>query len=127
MSSKDFAIGNMADDLLNLTLELCGKDGEKRPRFPKVFYRNYVHIMVTTALAIQECVFEANEIAMGEMRKEYQKKAAVKCTYLNHLVRVAHERGYISEKQRDRWQKLITALKWSVVKWIRSDETRTKS
>lgn len=124
-SKKDFAIGNMADDLLEVTLELCGKDETKTLRFPKVFYANYVDAIVKTALAIQESVFEANEIAQGEMRRGCQKRAAVKCTYLNHLIRVAFDRGYISEKQRDRWQKAATALKWSIVRWIQSDEKRT--
>ncbi len=124
MAHKDFALGNMADDLLDVTLELCGKTENKTLRFPKAFYPTYVKRMVDTALDIQEYIFEANEIRVGEKRKEAQQMAARKCVYLNHLIRIAYQRGYISEKQRVRWQKLTTAVEWVTVSWIRSDEKR---
>lgn len=49
---RDFAIGNMADDLVKLTLELCGKTEEKTPRFPRLFYPSYVTRIIDTALDI---------------------------------------------------------------------------
>ena len=124
-SRKDFALGNMADDLAVLTLELCGKAEDRTPRFPRLFYPSYVDRIINTALDVQELIFEANEIRRGATRTEAQQRAAAKCVYLNHLIRIAHERGYISERQRDRWQKLVTAIKWSVVRWIESDAKHT--
>ena len=91
MGNKDFAIGNMVDDLVDVTLELCGKTEEKTPRFPRLFYPSYVKRIVETALDIQELVWEANEIAAGETRAKAQKTAAAKCVYLNHLIRIAHK------------------------------------
>lgn len=123
---RDFAIGNMADDLVKLTLELCGKTEEKTPRFPRLFYPSYVTRIIDTALDIQENIFEANEIRIGAERLGCQRTATEKCVYLNHLVRVANELGYISEKQRDRWQKLTTSLKWGIVAWIKSDAERAR-
>ena len=123
-SRKDFALGNMADDLVDLTLELCGKAEDRTPRFPRLFYPSYVNMLVSTALDVQELIIEANEIRIGDKRLEAQQRAAAKCVYLNHLTRIAHKRGYISEKQRDRWQKLTTAIKWATVRWIKSDAER---
>ena len=123
-SRKDFALGNMADDLVTLTLELCGKADDRNPRFPRLFYPSYVSRIVNTALDIQELIIEANEIRRGITRSDAQRQAAAKCVYLNHLIRIAHERGYISERQRDRWQKLVTAIKWATVRWMESDAGR---
>lgn len=120
-SHKDFALGNMADDLVGTTLELCGKADDRTPRFPRLFYPTYVDRIVNTALDVQELIIEANEIRRGEARRTAQQQAAAKCVYLNHLIRIAHWRGYISEKQRDRWQKLVTSIKWATVKWMESD------
>ena len=121
-SHKAFGLGNMADDLVSLTLELCGKAEDNKPRFPRLFYPSYVDRIVNTALDVQELIIEANEIRRGDTRRAAQQQAAAKCVYLNHLIRIAHERGYISEKQRDRWQKLVTAIKWATVKWMQSDD-----
>lgn len=123
---KDFKIGNMADELVSFTLELCGRAEDKQPRFPRLFYPSYVTRLIDTALDIQEYIFEANEIKLGVERAECQRMAAKKCVYLNHLIRIANERGYISEKQRDRWQKLIISLKWAIVSWIKSDAQRAE-
>lgn len=53
-----------------------------------------------------------------------QKTAAAKCIYLNHLIRIAWQRGYISLKQHDRWAKLVTDIKWKTVNWYQSDMNR---
>lgn len=127
MADKDFAIGNMTDDLVDTTLELCGKDENKTLRFPKVLYSSYVKRIVETALDIQELVWEANEIAIGEMRATAQKTASAKCVYLNHLIRIAYRRGWISDKQRNRWQALATKIKFAIVSWIKSDKKRTET
>lgn len=125
MAKKEFGLGNMADDLVDLTLEMCGKAEDRNPRFPRLFYPSYVDRIINTALDIQELIFEANEIQLGETRRTAQQRAAAKCVYLNHLTRIAYGRGYISEKQRDRWQKLTTAIKWATVHWMQSDAQTT--
>lgn len=51
----------MADDLVELTLQLCGKDQDHAPRFPERFYDSYVTRIVDTALDIQEAVSLAND------------------------------------------------------------------
>ena len=82
--SSNFVVGNMADDVVKITLELCGKDENKTLRFPKVFYDNYVQRIIMIALNIQQLVYEANGIQRGEYRSEKQRQAASICEYLNH-------------------------------------------
>ena len=72
MSAADFRIGNLADDLLCLTLELCGKDAAHTPRFPVRFYDSLVKEIIGAALQIHEAVFLANEdreIGYAERRR----------------------------------------------------------
>ena len=61
MSAKSFEIGNLADDLVFVTLEICGKAEDKNPRFPRLFYPTFVERIIKDALDIHEKVFEANE------------------------------------------------------------------
>ena len=124
MADKAFRLGNMCDDLVELTIEMCGKDEDKCPRFPKWSYATLVDRIMNTALDIQEQVIEANEHELGETRAGMQKTAAAKCIYLNHLIRIAWQRGYISLKQHDRWAKLVTDIKWKTVNWYQSDMSR---
>lgn len=119
---KEFLLAQMVDDLLEITLEMCGKDEKKTLRFPKLFYDGYVSCIITSAVTIQKNVIMANEIARGETRKNMQKEAAANCVWMNHLIRVSTNKGWISEKQRDRWQRLVTSVKWSIVNWMKSDE-----
>ena len=122
---KEFELANMTDDLMTLSLELCGKDENKTPRFPKLFYPNYVNRVINTALDIQEKVIIANETRIGPARTLLQEEAAAKCVYLNHLIRIAKNKGYISEKQRERWQKLTVNIRWAIARWMQSDAKRT--
>lgn len=124
MVQKAFELGNMCDDLVELTIEICGKDEDKCPRFPKWSYATLVERIMNTALDIQEQIIEANEYRLGETRAASQKMAAAKCVYLNHLVRLTWQRGYISQKQHDRWSRLITNIKWKTVNWFKSDQAR---
>ena len=39
--AKDFLLGNMADYLLSLTLDLCGRKDSSTPRFPRLLYDSY--------------------------------------------------------------------------------------
>ena len=122
MTDKDFLLGNMCDDLVDLSLEICGKQSEKCPRFPRWSYSSYVDRIIRTAIDIQELVITCNEYRIGERRSESQIEAAGKCVYLNHLIRIAWKRGYISNKQHERWSKLITSVKWKIVGWWKSDK-----
>lgn len=38
----DFVIGNMATDLVEMTLQICNKQEDKTLRFPKVMYSSYI-------------------------------------------------------------------------------------
>lgn len=121
---KAFKLGNMADDLLCLTLDLCGRDDNHNPRFPLMFYPSLVTQIVNVTLEIQQSVILANEEYFGVERLNAQKKTAARCKLLNHLIRVMKERGYISDKQRDRWQSLVTSIYWACKRWITSDTKR---
>lgn len=120
----DFALGLMCDDLVDLTVKMCGTKQDKCTRFPKYLYPTYVNRILSTALDIQSDVFVANDSKIGEYRFGLQKDAAAKCTYLNHLIRISVCNGWISEKQRDRWQKLCTDTRFKILNWYRSDTKR---
>ena len=47
-----------------------------------------------------------------------------RCVVLRHQARILHEKGYISEKQRDRWQKLTVSLYWKLYAWMKADSKR---
>lgn len=121
MSDKEFLLGNMCDDLVELSLEICGKASDNCPRFPKWSYDNFVDRIMQTSLDIQELVITCNEFREGDSRNSAQIRAAGKCVYLNHLVRIAWRKGYISEKQHKRWMTLITSIKWKIVRWQQSN------
>lgn len=118
----EFRTANLADDLLDLTLELTGKDANHTPRFPERFYGSYVQKIVDVALRIHECVIVANEdrwIGQGE-RYWLQCRAEAECVHLQHLARTAWRKGWISDKQQERWQNLIEQLRWSIYNWRES-------
>lgn len=109
----------MADDLLDLTLELCNKDAAHNPRFPARLYDSYVTRTVNTALDVLEYIVLANEDREGSLpdRRRLQSRAEAKCVLLNHLIRSALRHRWISDKQHDRWAGLTTALRWAVYNW----------
>ena len=116
---KDFRIGNLADDLLTATLDLCGKDEAHTPRFPQRFYESLVTRIIDVALDIHENVYLANEdrgLSACD-RHECKCRAEAKCVQLNHLIRVSCRKGWISDKQRERWQSMATTLRWMIYNW----------
>lgn len=121
MADKAFKLGDMCDDLVDLTVEMCGKGEDRCPRFPRWSYESLVTRIMNTALDIQEQVIEGNEYHTKTTRASAQQLAAAKCVYLNHLIRIAWKKGYISLKQHDRWAGLVTKIKWSIVNWWKSD------
>ncbi len=124
--SRDFALADMADDLLLLTLDMCDRDG-KNPRTPKRLHRSLADRIVLSACAIQEAVILANETELQmsrERRAEYQAEAMRQCMVLKHQARILHGRGYISDKQRERWQKLCVNVYWKIYAWVKSDSKR---
>lgn len=135
-SKPNFLIGQIADDLVVLTIEMCGKDvSAKRlrqvnpshktenPRFPFYLRDNYVQRILNTALDVQEYIYEANGSRNNANRKSFQERASSKCEYLLHLERIAYDKGWISEKQYARWSKLTAKLKWKIVDWWKSTKT----
>ena len=52
--AKDFLLGNMADDLLSLTLDLCRRKDSSTPRFPRLLYDSYVNQIIQAAILIQK-------------------------------------------------------------------------
>lgn len=126
MIERDFELCSMADDLLLLTLDLCDREG-KRPRLPKRLHRSLADRIILTASAIQEAVILANETPLSPARAEHQAEAMRHCTVLKHQSRILVERGYLSEQQRDRWQKLTVDLYWRIYAWRKADAKRAKS
>ena len=124
---KDFALCNMVDELLLLTLDLCDRDS-KRPRTPKRLHRSLADRIVLTACAIQEETILANETELAPAtraeRAAHQKEAMRRCIVLKHQSRILAERGYISDKQRERWQKLTVSVYWKLYAWAKADTKR---
>lgn len=124
---KDFALCEMADELLSLTLDLCDRES-KRPRTPKRLHRSLVDRIILTACAIQEETILANETELAPQtraqRLSRQKEAMRRCVVLRHQARILAEKGYISDKQRERWQKLTVTVYWKLYAWAKADSKR---
>lgn len=123
---KEFSVCTMADDLLLLTLDMCDRES-RRPRTPKRLHRSLVDRIILTACAIQEETILANETDLNALcsdRAAHQREAMRRCVVLRHQARILHEKDYISEKQRDRWQKLTVGLYWKLYAWMKADGKR---
>lgn len=138
-SEDKFLIGQTADDLVDLIISVVDKrnheirktmkresDGEalknlKTPKFPNFLYNTLVDEMITNALQIQECVILSNEMYQNGSpeRKQNGKKALAICVLLNHRVRLSADKKWINEKERDKLQTLITAIRWKIYYWIK--------
>lgn len=126
MIEGEFAICNLADDLLLLTLDMCDRESAK-PRLPKRLHRSLADRIILTASAVQEAVILANETDLSTSRAEraaYRREAMRRLAVLKHQARILHARGYISDKQRDRWQQLTVSLYWRIYAWSKADAKR---
>lgn len=119
--AKDFLLGNMADDLLDLTLNLCGRKDSSTPRFPRLLYDGYVSQIIEASVLIQKNIIIANELPRADKRKSLQEEASYTCVWLTHMIRVAGQNGWISSKQQEQWQKLVVNIKWKIISWMKSD------
>ena len=120
MISADFVLGNMTDDLVDLTCEFCGKEEDKTLRFPKFMYPSYVDRTMKTALDIQEHIIIANAMQSSSNERRYHQDIAKgKCILMEHLIGIAYRRKYISRKQHDRWQKLNADIHWKLFNWMK--------
>ena len=126
MIEGEFAICNLADDLLLLTLDMCDRKSAK-PRLPKRLHRSLADRIILTASAVHEAVILANETDLSTSRADraaYQREAMRRLVVLKHQARILRARGYISDKQRDRWQQLTVSLYWKIYAWARADAKR---
>ena len=119
--NKDFQLGNLCDDLVDMSLKMCGKASDSNPRFPRWSYSTYVDRIMNGALDIQEIVIICNECFDKSRRNKYQDTIIGKCVYLTHLIRIAWIKGYISEKQHKSWVELIMKIKYKTKGWRKSD------
>lgn len=123
MIDSEFALCDLADDLLLLTLDMCDRDG-KNPRTPKRIHRSLADRIVLTASAIEETTILANETPPSQQRAAYQQEAMRRCVVLRHQARILADKGYISQKQLERWQKLTTSMYWRLRAWAKADAKR---
>ena len=54
----------------------------------------------------------------------YQQEAMRWCVVLRHQARILADKGYISQKQLERWQKLTTSMYWRLRAWAKADAKR---
>lgn len=116
----NFVLGNMATDLVAMSLNMCGKDDDKNPRFPRLLYSSYVKNIINTSLKIHEYLCVANGITKGKPeRTKYQKAVMSECVHLEALIGIALNNRWISQKQHDRWTKLVTDIHWRTYNWLK--------
>ena len=65
-------------------------------------------------MEIHSNVIIGNADGRKEARKEHFLQAAKACIELQHLVRICARKGWISEKERDRWQGLISTINFKL-------------
>ena len=121
MAEKNFLLGDMVDDLVEMSLELCGKGEDRCPRFPRWSYSNLVDRIMNTALDIQELVIEMNEYKIAVSYQGWRQHAWKGNTrnmilkmdeYLNGLLEPL---GYRMRMQYRGWDKKKKRKKWRVV------------
>lgn len=118
LPQPDFMLGQMADDLVCYTIMLCTKSEDKTTRFPYRLYNTYVDVILSTSLSIQKDIFLANSLhSKDPKRMSLQEECLGLCVYLCHLVRIAFDHGWISEKQRDTWIAKTMKLKYKASAW----------
>ena len=116
----NFQIGNLATDLVDLTLEYCTRYEDQNPRFPKRMYESYVTQIVNLSLQIHKNICEANSIKTAKQKRHLlQEISCGDCTSLEKLIFIALKRGWISKKQHIRWQSLICDLHFKITKWLK--------
>ena len=117
----DFIIGNLATDLVELTIQYCTKYENTPPRFPKRMYDSYVTHIVNLSLMIHLNIHEANSVRKSkEERYRLQNKAVGECSSMEKLIYIAFKRGWISNKQHSKWQRLICNLHFRILNWMDS-------
>ena len=116
---SDFKIGNAATELIEYTLDICGKDESKNLRFPAAFYGSYVSELIRSAIAIHRCVCYANAMKHDASRRiPAQERADAEAINLEHLILIAYNKGWISEKQHLCWQNKICDLHYRLLNWM---------
>lgn len=113
---NELYIEQLADDSVLTTLTYCSKKQNKTSRFPAAYYDTYVSRIINSNLNIQRYIFEAIENPDKELKNKYWHRVLSECTYLNHLIRIAYQKKWISSKQRDIWQEKIIKIKLEIDK-----------
>ena len=117
--NPDFKIGNLATDLVAYTLEICNKKDVGTLRFPEKYYDSYVTEIVRSAIQLHKNVCYANAVRLDTLRRTArQEEAQAECVNLEHLILIAYDRGWISEKQHHHWQTLICDLHYMIIRWM---------
>lgn len=117
--NPNFKIGNLATDLVAYTLDICNRKDEGTPRFPTKYYDSYVSEIVKSAIHLHKNVCYANAVRLDtERRRARQEEAQAECVNLEHLILIAYDKGWISEKQHRTWQTLICDLHYMIIRWM---------
>lgn len=120
--NADFKLGNYATDLVEFTLDICKKPkASENPRFPSDFYSSYVDELVRSAINIHRNICNANAVRHDQTRRGIRQENAIgEAVNLEHLILIAYHRGWISEKQHTRWQRMICDLHYGIIQWMSS-------
>ena len=115
----DFVLGNMSRDLMNISFELCNKAEDGKPRFPKLLQR-YSDLIIEISISINRNICIANSFRNTDtQRTKYQNLAKGDLVHLSHLIDVAFQNKWISEKQHKRWLGLCSNTYWKLINWIK--------
>lgn len=114
--AKGYNIAYSADELLDYTLLICGKKEDKTPRFPRLLYNSYVENIINEVCNVVRYVVLANENE-NDIRIEYIENIISSCIILNHYIRVAAKRGWISMKQNETWLEKINDIQTQAYRW----------
>ena len=113
----DFTIGNDSKDLMLYTLKICkNSDDSKKSRFPKTLTR-YVDLLIETSIYIHRSICLANAERDTSIRKKYIAEAKGYCVHLSHLIDIAYNGKWISEKQHDTWLGINNKVYWKIIHW----------
>lgn len=115
-----FIIGQLALELVEYTIERCGKRKDKGGNFPYRLYNTLVDRILTYSLDIHEYVVLANsENVNSNVRIEYQKKALGLTIAMKQLIRVCYEKRWITPKQQEIWVGKIVTIMYKIKNWMK--------
>ena len=119
---KDFVAIIKARNLATYTIKFTSNCN----KFPKKYKFTLCDRMQNKAMNIFEFLLEANRTILANivLRSELQTKAILNCDELLFYIEMCLQLNIIDVSSAEHWSKLVSELKYIVIKWRAKDKER---